>query len=195
MEILPNQSQQISLPASDQWAETSKQILANSAAGLSLHDDKEENPPGYLLRRRFSGMEIVHGPVHCECLLALHLLGKNRTGILSVQYLGVSKLSCLACWEFLKALRDNGIMFYNKGSHGKTYFPWKFPDQELNRAGLPEESQTRITTSFFTNMFEIYVQRLREQKRIRKLSDSSTGSTSEMEHAWKYTMDRFKRRR
>ncbi|PGH14499.1 hypothetical protein AJ79_02992 [Helicocarpus griseus UAMH5409] len=195
VKTLPNQPQQIRLPASDQWAETSKQLLANSAANFSLNDGKEENQPGYSLCRRFSGVEIVHGPVHCECLLALHLLGENRTGVLSVQYLGVSKLSCLACWGFLKALRDNGIVFYTKGSHAKAYFPWKFLDQEVNQAGLPKEFQARITTSFFINMSEIYVQRLRDQKRIRKLSDSSTGSSSETEHAWKYTMERFKRRR
>ncbi|KKZ67244.1 hypothetical protein EMCG_07049 [[Emmonsia] crescens] len=192
VKILRNQPQQIRLPTSDQWAETSKQILSNSAAGLSLYNDKEENPPGYLLRRRLSGVEIICGPVHCECLLALHLVSENRTGIIAVQYLGVSKLSCLACWEFLKVLRGNGIMFYTKGSHAKAYFPWKFPEQEINRAGLPEETQTRLTTSFFTNMSEIYVQRLREQERIRKLSDSSTGSAGETEHVWKYTMDRFK---
>lgn len=120
---LSNQSQQIGLPASDQWAEKSKQILANSAPDCSLHDDKEENQPGHLLRRRFGKVDVVRGPVHCECLLALYLLSQNSSGISSVRYIGVSKLSCLACFGFLRALRENGITFYTKGCHAKAYFP------------------------------------------------------------------------
>ncbi|EGC49493.1 conserved hypothetical protein [Histoplasma capsulatum var. duboisii H88] len=196
---LRNQPRNIKLPPSNQWMEISKQVLANSATDRSLQEEeneeneengKEANLPGHSLSLKLSGMDVIRAPVHCECVLALKFLGENRT-VRSVQYIGVSKLSCIGCWAFLKALRDNGIAFYTKGSHSKAYFPWKFPDLEMDWAMVPNESQTRITMSFFNNMSQIYAQRLREQKMMRKLSDSTTGSSSGTQRAWRFTMEDF----
>lgn len=69
--------------------------------------------------------------LYTECLLALQLLHDNYKGVPSIQYFGVLILSCLACWFFLKSLRHSGGQFSTKGSHGKAYFPWKFPSKEL----------------------------------------------------------------
>ncbi|KAG5300066.1 hypothetical protein I7I50_06334 [Histoplasma capsulatum G186AR] len=195
---LRNQPRNIKLPPSNQWMEISKQVLANSATDRSLQDEeneengKEANLPGHSLSLKLSGMDIVRAPVHCECVLALKFLGENLT-VRSVQYIGVSKLSCISCWVFLKALRDNGIAFYTKGSHSKAYFPWKFPDLEMNWAMVPNESQTRITMSFFNTMSQIYAQRLHEQEMMRKLSDNTTGSGSGTRRAWRFTMEDFRR--
>jgi hypothetical protein len=43
-------------------------------------------------------------------------------------YIGVSKLSCNGCDSFIKAFnRENGSHWITKGCHGKSYYPWMFP--------------------------------------------------------------------
>lgn len=73
-------------------------------------------------------------PVHCECPVALQLLKNAKAGESpSLSYVGVSKLSCFACWKFFESLREfkPSINIRVGGTHGKCYYPWKFPDDEL----------------------------------------------------------------
>jgi hypothetical protein len=162
-------------------------ILANSEARHLLEDPN--NMPGLMVSKRF--FKPIKGAIHCECLLALHLLRQSRDGIHSVRHLGVSKLSCLACWQFLKSLCDNGIFFSTTGSHGKAYFPWKFPNKELEQTALSKNQTTGITASFSANLSEIYVHRLLEQEKARTLSDSSAGSASETGRVLRVSMEDF----
>ena len=187
---LGNWKRPIQLPAvGDGWTELSERILATSDARDM--PDEDRNMASRRLGRRFNGVCTAEGPVHCECLLALSLLGDSREGIPAARYLGVSKLSCLCCWMFLEGLRTSGIAFHTKGSHGKAYFPWKFPAKELIDAGLPEEERSRLVSRFFENMSRIYPKRLLELEKARKLSDSLAESGSDVGRDFEFSMDIF----
>ncbi|KAJ7212523.1 hypothetical protein GGX14DRAFT_446589 [Mycena pura] len=61
-------------------------------------------------------------PVHCECLLLVHLHQQP-----AVPYIGVSKLSCGFCRMYFAAYREvTRVEFYARGSHGQTG-PWTLP--------------------------------------------------------------------
>ena len=64
-------------------------------------------------------------PIHCECRIIQHCL-ENRQQLM-YSYIGVSKLSCAGCHEYIKAV--NSIYeenFQTKGTHSKFYYPWAF---------------------------------------------------------------------
>ena len=73
--------------------------------------------------------------VHCECRLICHYIQEIREGKeRPYSYVGVSKLSCRACYLFISSV--NQVMDCNwltKGCHHKFYYPWKFPN--LSRGG------------------------------------------------------------
>ena len=61
-------------------------------------------------------------PVHCECLLLVHLHQQP-----AVPYIGVSKLSCGFCRMYFAAYREvTRVEFYARGSHGQMG-PWALP--------------------------------------------------------------------
>ncbi|EER44067.1 conserved hypothetical protein [Histoplasma capsulatum H143] len=102
---------------------------------------------------------------------------KTSSKIDALPYIGVSKLSCVACWEFFNALHKVDCMFYVRGSHSKAYFPWKFPDVEMNTAKLLESEKEKILKSFYSDLAATYTQRFKAKERLRRMSESSTGST------------------
>lgn len=118
-------------------------------------------------------------PVHCECPVALQLLKNAKAGESpSLSYVGVSKLSCFACWKFFESLREfkPSINIRVGGTHGKCYYPWKFPDDELAEL-FPDYSE--ISHSFYNKIANRYLDCVKAEY-SETLSDSSTGSVSRM---------------
>lgn len=69
--------------------------------------------------------------VHCEIklLTAIHRTQEVQPTIpKAYTYIGVSKLSCNGCDSFIKAFNNvNATRWVTKGCHGKSYYPWMFP--------------------------------------------------------------------
>ncbi|EFQ99070.1 hypothetical protein MGYG_02084 [Nannizzia gypsea CBS 118893] len=193
VQCLENSPREIPLPESKQWRHISRKILANQEADSLLDEISEGDSisPGFHLRKRFDGKQAIKGSVHCECLLVLRLAGDSRTGISALPYIGVSKLSCLACWEFFGSLRDAGHKFYTKGSHAKAYFPWKFPDVEMDNAQFLQAEKAQILRSLQSRLATTYTQRFQVQERSRRLSDSSVDSATGMTRNRRTNHDAF----
>jgi OTT_1508-like deaminase len=69
--------------------------------------------------------------IHCEVRVLLHIfkIEKEMPGTSKAYtYIGVSKLSCRGCQAFFESFnREHGTRFVTRGSHGKSYWPWQFP--------------------------------------------------------------------
>lgn len=112
--------------------------------------------------------------VHSECALIAHYevhRGHGRPPLFS--YIGVSKLSCMPCHLWIKALSARtGRTYYTRGTHGKWYRGWRAPnlaaDQAVWDAGEAEALQGM--------MAGVLCERLREGKGGRSASDSTDAS-------------------
>ena len=63
--------------------------------------------------------------VHCECRILQHALEYGKMPFYS--YIGVSKLSCRGCSEYVEAVNTvHNTNFQTKGCHIKWYYPWAF---------------------------------------------------------------------
>lgn len=167
VQSLRNMSRPIDLPAAaDDWRIFSQKVLAQHRVEFLLDRITEEDQKlGFSLPNRFG--KRVTAPVHCECALALQLSASDSP---AVGYIGVSKLSCLACWHFLEGLQCAGHEFYTRGSHPTAHFPWKYPDLEIRQAGLSKEQSAKIFKSFRDGLSETYVWRLQERERLHMVS-------------------------
>jgi OTT_1508-like deaminase len=72
------------------------------------------------------------GMAHCECRLISYLTNMNSEDswnkIPAFSYIGVSKLSCGPCYNWIKAFNSlGGPQFYTRGTHGKWYPSWVMP--------------------------------------------------------------------
>src|SRR5438034_7145225 len=160
----------------EQWKTLAETILKDHRVDLSLYPNAV---PG---RRTFASWKKnreCFGPVHCEVAVALHFLRSDPAShdVPALPYIGVSKLSCLACWTFFRCLHDHACNFYIRGTHAKAYFPWKYPDCELNASRLSTEEQSEIWQSFLLRMGKSYAERFRSAQKARSLSDSSANET------------------
>lgn len=174
---LENNQRKIQLPSHEQWPFIAEKILVAQGATSLLSDISKdvEKIPGFQLQTSFPG-NTVQGKIHCECKLALHLVETSCSGLSALPYIGVSKLSCLACWEFLSSLRKIDHIFYVKGSHSKAYFPWKFPEVEMGNARLRQEERDQILNYLYSSLADTYKRRLEAEEWLRKMSDSTVGS-------------------
>ena len=72
--------------------------------------------------------------VHSECALIQHLTIKHNDSwdnVPAFGYIGVSKLSCIACHIWLESFNEVGQWrFYTSGSSRKWYWPWAMPTKE-----------------------------------------------------------------
>lgn len=124
------------LPTSiEQWEEALKRPLTcyNQLPHVSsrrvmntqiIHEDCVE-----MINRGY----LPKGPVHCEAKLLIHLYTESHHPEHSkgpaYSYIGLSKLCCLPCYEFVQAWNEVfGTRFFTKGTHSKVYVPWAFPD-------------------------------------------------------------------
>lgn len=70
------------------------------------------------------------GTVHCECTLIANLGGPGMKKNWPVRYIGVSKLSCSACYSWIQAYNNqhqHQQRFFTAGTHGKWYAQWTIP--------------------------------------------------------------------
>ncbi|KKZ68859.1 hypothetical protein EMCG_00030 [[Emmonsia] crescens] len=138
----------ISIPPPDGgWLNVSKQILARDKKESLLKGIEEDERPGYILEKRYKHQRStikIEAPVHCKCALALYLLKESRSGHPALPSIGVSKLSCLPCWSFLKALREAGHVLHTKECHSKTYFPGNIPIKRLSIQNCAETIETKF---------------------------------------------------
>ncbi|ODH48502.1 hypothetical protein GX48_05369 [Paracoccidioides brasiliensis] len=181
---LSNAPRPISLLTTGDWNDVCKEALLHHAATSLLELITEDcNRPGAVIRSRFENQDTIQAPVHCECAVALHLLASGQ----AIPYIGVSKLSCLACALFLKSLSRTGHQFCTKGSHAKAYFPWKYPDIEIAGSRISEGHRAEILESFYESLSEIYVSRLQAREKLRKLSNSSAEIASGGSRKYKFS--------
>lgn len=152
---LPNPNQQLRLPAARAWRDVAEKALKNQGEHLKSAE------PGHTIRKQY-GNKSVHAGIHCECLLALHFVQS---------FPGVSKLSCLYCWTFLKILREHGFSFHTKGTHSKVYFPWAWP---LTKSTTTSLKAAEITFLFREELEALYVKAVLHARR-RARSDSTPG--------------------
>ena len=167
----------ISLPPSQKWYDIGKRILE----GSDLRRLQESKLPGSRMSRSWDEKESTPATVHCEYVLTCHILRQSHSGTRSLSYIGVSKLSCLACWKLLGALCKNGAKFHTRGSHGKAYFPWKYPDLELEETGLDKEAISAISKTFHDDISSTYENRFRHQVLSSAFLDGFTGTANSNE--------------
>jgi len=79
-------------------------------------------------------------PVHSECLLIQYLGikdGSEWDNVPPFNYIGASKPSCSACFQWIEAFNKlGGRKFYTRGSQGKWSWPWGMAEVEGVREGL-----------------------------------------------------------
>ena len=116
---------------------------------------------------------------HCEILLARFYLENQDTAPV-MDYLSVSKLSCLLCAGFLNCLRDKGVAnFRVRGEHGKVYGRWLPPDNIQTR----EEVRSQVLKGLedLAKDIQARVQRCKEGegRKLEACGDSPGWSSDE----------------
>ncbi|EER37812.1 hypothetical protein HCDG_08071 [Histoplasma capsulatum H143] len=136
VECLNHSQREIQLPSSDKWCQIAEEILEAQCDSSLLKNisKKNKNIPGLHLQKSFKRMNSVKG---CSKISVL-------------PYIGVSKLSCIACWEFFNALHKI--------------------DSKLLKS-----EKDKILNSFSSSLAATYAQRFEAKERGRR-SDSSAGS-------------------
>jgi OTT_1508-like deaminase len=128
---LPKEVVKISLPADKSgWQKKEHQMLAyfNSATSTDKRcpsDDSEKLCES--LAKRYSNNDKITAHVHCEVKVAINLFTQQTT-FEPYPYIGVSKLSCFGCSQFLKSFNKiHNVEYMTKGQHSKAYSPYGFP--------------------------------------------------------------------
>lgn len=132
-----------------------------------LEDDVMMDRVSRDLDTKLSGDD--HTPcVHCECALAAHY--ESHRGVTTTppfSYIGVSKLSCMPCHLWLRALAaSTGRNYYTRGTHGKWYRGWRTPGRWGDADGAQLEQLMR----------DVLVERLLVTRGVRSGSDSTDAS-------------------
>ena len=145
---LINQKQKMTLPSLNATTDIRRDILERCRANKNYleHPVLKDTEPATFMFSESPVMASVHG----ECALAIYLLeqSRSRTPIPSYSYIGASKPSCTACWEFLASFRKYASIQYARKSSGEVCFPWKYPDRELDEAGFPAARKRAIEEMF-----------------------------------------------
>ena len=132
------------------------------------------NVPGDWDAERSSFVELLQGgstvtrdspTIHAE-LAMIMAKDKNKIGPV-FPYIGVSKLSCIMCIHYIDAFNEaTNDRITTKGSHGKAYPGWFWPELPLRDKELRPAFMKRIRRQLLED-FKVYA---------RRLSDSSVGS-------------------
>lgn len=132
-----------------------------------LKDDAMMNRVSRDLDTKLSG-EDQTPCVHCECALAAHYEShRGATTTPPFSYIGVSKLSCMPCHLWLRALAaSTGRNYYTRGTHGKWYRGWRMPGRWGDADGARLEQLMR----------GVLVERLVVTRGVRSGSDSTDAS-------------------
>ncbi len=109
--------------------------------------------------------------VHCECALVSSLESSGPPNVFS--YVGISKLSCKPCHNWLKAYNYvTGNKFRTRGSHDKFYRGWAMP------ALVYHDNQAKVDALFLSFIEEEFCQKFCDKNiaRTGRASDSSASS-------------------
>ena len=139
--------------------------------GLQLEGTKEEaraNEKEIFRKAAAQGKGIQH----CECLLVADLI--HRGSFPPVSYIGVSKLSCKACFLWLQAVGEvTGCKFHTKGCHDKWYPSWSAPALGGNK------SKHKINKYFLEKVESELYENLTASKFARPRAHSDSSNSSE----------------
>lgn len=84
------------------------------------------------------------GIIHCECALIAKFNEEVNPPGEPMTYIGVSKLSCAACYAWIQAFNaSHDIKFQTRGCHGRWYPKWAMP---VSRINMDEKQQKEETT-------------------------------------------------
>ena len=129
------------------------QVALNAALAGSSHipgdwDKKRESFIEWLLKE-LDVSELVRRPkVHAELAMIIAMAKDEIKDVFP--YIGVSKPSCIMCSHFIRAFNEvTKQKIATKGSHGKAYPEWSWPnlpdrDEELRRAFLQRMRQQLV---------------------------------------------------
>lgn len=151
-----------------------RDILAHICADQAelMEDQPSMSTASEKLHEKLAGVDQVPC-VHCECALAAHYERNRGNGNEAppFSYIGVSKLSCMPCHLWLRALAAaTGRNYYTRGSHGKWYRGWRAPSLVLGRWSVGD------TAGLEGLMKEVLVERLLVTRGVRSGSDSTDAS-------------------
>lgn len=162
--VLAHPAVDMNLPSSPaQWSLVLQHVLANNEAIQKdwIGDESKR------LTEQINGGSVRYDRAHCECALVCFLETAQAGATPPFNYIGVSKLSCRPCHEWLTAFnRRGGRQYHTRGCHGKWYWPWTMP------ASTPPDMLDWFTDS----VVERYITYQRTTGRVRSASDSSDAS-------------------
>ncbi|KAK2756133.1 hypothetical protein FQN54_005541 [Arachnomyces sp. PD_36] len=117
-----------------------------------------EKDTAFIAQQTISNNLVLHAEV--KLLLAI---ARSQTDMphlaKAYSYLGVSKLSCRGCHAFIQAYNraHPESRYITRGSHGKSYWPWKFPDpSNFSKSDETAEYTYRILAQRWVNTYEGY---------------------------------------
>lgn len=119
--VLPHRHEEFQRPTQEELEELVRFVTGASSIGDGFCKRYDDLPEDIDLKE------------HCEILLARFYL-ENLDVAPVLPYLGVSKLCCFLCFEFLKRLQKvDGAPdgFCVRGGHGKVYGKWLPPDGDM----------------------------------------------------------------
>jgi nucleic acid/nucleotide deaminase of polymorphic system toxin len=155
----------LTLPSSlAQWEMLSNEILA-------AHDARKN------AKFRLATVPAAPTTVHCECALIAFLHNNSKQYSQIFPYIGVSKLSCSLCYNWIEAYNNepNRPKFYTKGCHGKCYSSWKSP------TFAKVHTQKRIDERFTKILQKEFCDRLVDRGLARSRSESDTNASEQYE--------------
>lgn len=168
-------------PKPEQWNEVSRAALD------SQNENPHPNDPSPY--PQFSNKDL-NCLLHCEVALALHYFSRHPDDPPALPCIGVSKLSCFACWSFLTCIRGVGVNFSTRGTNVKTYFPWRYPGEEL---GVP--NYAHHAGRIHDNLYSIFAERYATCVRSRRMVTGLGFKTNEGPDAYWYAWVAVERKR
>ncbi|KAK7462827.1 hypothetical protein VKT23_007404 [Stygiomarasmius scandens] len=117
-----------------------------------------------------SGAHAIHRAsttVHSEIAMIRHIK-EQEIGVL--RYIGRSKLSCGACYAYMRADPER---FVTRGSHGKFYPSWRLPSCSSEE---DKDIRLRLVKLLQELLVKDFTRWVSYQKAERRKSDSSAGS-------------------
>lgn len=114
--------------------------------------------------------DSLNCPLHCEVVLALRYLSKHPSDPPALPCIGVSKLSCFACWSFLKCIQGVGVNLSTRGTNEKVYFPWRYPREELGLTNYAAH-----VDRIHDDLYSIFAERYATCVRSRRMESGSGG--------------------
>ena len=173
--FLENKTMQIRYVSGGQHLKYPKPTKWGEVARVAL-ETHNENPRSIDHGASHRNKNSVYAPIHCEVAVALHFLSQNLGGPPPLPFIGVFKLSCFGCWSLFKALQRVGANIATRGTHGKAYFPWKYPE-EL-RATQYAGDALRVKA----DVYSIFAERYTTCILARRMEIGSDGSRCETEN-------------